>query len=77
MKRNILAPAVSLALLATMIPVFGGPMVLDGSVAHSRVSGLTSQIKWQTSLGQALDQARREGKMVFWVHMLGSMDGAT
>jgi hypothetical protein len=77
MKRNVLAPALSLALLATMIPVFAGPMVLDGQLTQTRVSGLNSEIKWNTSLGQALDTARREGKMVFWVHMLGSMNGTT
>lgn len=34
-------------------------------------------MKWHTSLEEAQAKAKQEGKLVFWVHMLGTMDGAT
>ena len=53
------------------------PMILSGSVASERVNELTSGINWYHSLAQAQDTARREGKMIFWVQMLGDISGAT
>ncbi len=34
-------------------------------------------INWHTSLEDAQAVARKEGKLVFWMHMLGSVDGDT
>ena len=69
---------VAMALLAAQaVPAIAGQIVLNGSLTQSRVSDLTREIQWTTSLSQACDQARREGKMVFWVHMLGDVKGAT
>jgi len=52
-------------------------MILDGQVSQARVSEMTQAVPWDTNLYSAEMEARREGKMVFWVHMLGSMTGAT
>ena len=38
---------------------------------------LTTAISWKTSLDDAKALARREGKMVFWMNMLGDLNGAT
>jgi len=51
--------------------------LLSGQAAHDRVTKLTSQIYWHNSLYQAEDVARREGKMVLWLHMLGDIKGDT
>jgi hypothetical protein len=77
MKRTFFAPLLSTALLLAMFPASGAPIVLDGALTQQRVAGLTSEIQWQTSLGQAMVTARHENKMIFWVHMLGDMKGAT
>lgn len=50
--------------------------LIRGQDAHDRVTSLTS-LNWHNSLYQAQDQARREGKMIFWVHMLGDIKGDT
>lgn len=34
-------------------------------------------LNWKTSLEQVESEAKRDHKLVFWVHMLGSMEGAT
>jgi hypothetical protein len=76
MKRALVGQLLGLSLLVSM-PVFGKPLLLTGSVARNNVIKLTSEVPWYTSLSDAETQARREGKMVFWIHMLGDIKGAT
>ena len=77
MKRGLLAPMLSLLVAAAALPSLSAPVIIDGKVSQERVYDLTKEIHWNTSLNQALMEAKREGKMVFWVHMLGDMTGAT
>ncbi|CAN5661886.1 hypothetical protein BH10CYA1_BH10CYA1_51670 [soil metagenome] len=70
------------ALVATMCiassaPSFAAPRLMSGNVTENKVAQLTHQINWHPSLPQAEYQAQREGKMVFWMHMLGNLSGAT
>ena len=51
--------------------------LITGIEASQRVNELTTEIPWYHSLGQAEAIARKQGKMVFWVQMLGDMAGAT
>lgn len=75
MKRSFVALCLTAGLC---LPAFSkAPMLIPGQVAHENVTHLNSEITWNRSLPAAEDEARREGKMVFWVHMLGSMSGAT
>ncbi len=50
---------------------------LEGNVAKENIDRVNNSIRWNTSLYQALDQARREDKMVLWVQMIGQMSGST
>ncbi|MDA0839503.1 MAG: hypothetical protein O3B01_26795 [Planctomycetota bacterium] len=50
---------------------------LNGDVAQKNLDRLTTEIHWERSLSEALDLAKREGKMVFWMHMLGDLEGMT
>lgn len=51
--------------------------VISGADAQRNVQRLLSQVHWTSSLTQARQQAQREGKLIFWVHMLGSLTGHT
>jgi hypothetical protein len=51
--------------------------VLSGSVCSERVHELTTAMPWFTDLHKAEDQARAQNKLVFWLHMVGKIDGAT
>ena len=51
--------------------------VLPARVAKSNVEQVNSKIHWHTNLNSALARAKREGKMVLWIHMIGKVDGAT
>jgi hypothetical protein len=51
--------------------------VYQGSVCSSRVDTLTTQIDWYTDLKKAEKDAQEQNKLVFWMHMLGKIDGAT
>ncbi len=48
-----------------------------GDEAAQKVEHLITSLNWQTSLDTALKEAAAQNKMVFWVHMLGRMDGST
>ena len=49
----------------------------NGNDVKKDVAALTTKISWLTSLDAAKELARKEGKMVFWMHMLGDLTGAT
>ncbi len=53
------------------------PRMVSGADAQQRVNNLTNEMRWYKSLDQAKAVARSQDKMVFWVHMLGDLSGAT
>ena len=84
--RTLLAVAATLALLTPAeagdrknqkgsVPTKG--TAENGQDVKKEVALLTTAISWKTSLSDAKDLARKEGKMVFWMHMLGDLNGAT
>ena len=82
MKKLIagaLLGSLSLVLLvgSASVEAARGPRLVGGIEANDRVSKLTSEIRWHTSLGEAKADAARQGKMILWVHMLGDLSGKT
>lgn len=87
--RHLLAVALTFAVLApalagekqkdkkpaSSVPVKG--TAENGPDVKKSVSDLTTKISWQSSLDAAMALARKDHKMVFWMHMLGDMNGAT
>lgn len=78
------AAACALPLLVAMTSSVGSalaapnaPKIITGNIAHEQASKLTSEIHWYQNLSQAESSARSQGKLVFWMHMLGHLDGAT
>jgi hypothetical protein len=51
--------------------------VISGEQASRQVHVLNKGIKWHTSLEDARTAARERGALIFWVHMLGKIDGKT
>lgn len=51
--------------------------VISGEQASRHVHILTRGIKWHTSLEEAQKTAKQRGALIFWVHMLGKIDGKT
>lgn len=73
---------ISAAILVSMFLTLNGTAakaanVLSGEVCQDKVHQLTSDITWYKSLSKAEEDAKRESKLIFWVHMLGKIDGAT
>lgn len=52
-------------------------LVMPGDVAKENVQKVTSEIHWNSNLNSALAQAKRQHKMVLWVHLVGNLSGAT
>jgi hypothetical protein len=78
------ATAYALPLLVAMstgigpaLAVPNAPKIIPGNVAYDQTNKLTSEIHWYQSLPQAEAAARSQSKLVFWMHMLGHLDGAT
>ena len=55
----------------------GQKRLLNGTVAKQNIDKVNQGINWHTSLSTAQSEARRSGKMILWVQMIGKMDGAT
>jgi hypothetical protein len=43
----------------------------------AKVADLTKSIAWHQSLDEAKAAARKSGKPIFWMHMLGDLSGMT
>jgi hypothetical protein len=78
-RQSLLTAALALgtALAGWLPPDALAQRLVPGYVAQQRVEKLTAEIQWRDRLPDALAEAKREGKLVFWVQMLGQIDGAT
>jgi hypothetical protein len=77
MKRAWIVPLLSVTMMLAASAAWARPALISGQVVQEAEGRVVTNIHWNTSLAQAEQQARRQGKMVMWVHMLGSMEGAT
>ena len=59
------------------MPPVQAEKVLEGQVCSTRVHQLTANIHWYNNLKDAEKVAQEQGKPIFWMHMLGKIDGAT
>lgn len=85
MRKRVLASAI-LGLVAICLqpisePAIAAPLtsmrMVDGQDAFKRVTKLTTEIPWYTSLDYAEKMAQKENKPIFWMHMLGPLNGKT
>mgnify|MGYP003384635522 FL=1 len=51
--------------------------MVSGDQGLQNVTRLLSQVPWYTNMDYARNKAAKEDKPIFWVHMLGPMNGAT
>jgi hypothetical protein len=77
--KGLLSAALSVLLAAAYaLPASCEPLtVLPSDVAGKQAYVTNKDINWYTALDDARAQAKHEGKLVFWLHMLGSINGAT
>jgi hypothetical protein len=59
-----------------MSPAPASQLVVSGQTTHLGIQKLNT-VSWYSSLAQAQAEALRSGKMIFWLHILGQVDGAT
>ncbi|MBX9940991.1 MAG: hypothetical protein K2Y32_17145 [Candidatus Obscuribacterales bacterium] len=70
----------ALPLMAEDAKVDPGPelsMVVPGSENKTRSQRLATTLPWYADLDAAAEAATRQGKLVFWLHLLGNIDGFT
>jgi hypothetical protein len=60
---------------ATYVPSRG--IAARSAEVDAKVGDLTKSIAWHRSLDEAKEAARKSGKPIFWMHMLGDLSGMT
>jgi len=73
----VLAQVIALMPMMPVQPASHQSNIVSGDMNSQRTNKLTSEIAWHTSVGQAEADARSQGKLVFWINMLGTLSGAT
>lgn len=66
-----------LLMLAMAAPLKAQQEIIESWQARKESTTTARAIQWQTSLAAAQEAARRNHKPIFWVHMLGNVDGFT
>ncbi len=76
--KSLLATSLILAgLTLPAAPPAQAEQVYQGAVCSMNVHKLTGEITWYKDLSKAEAAAAEQNKLVFWMHMLGKIDGAT
>ena len=76
--RRIAATAAFFAvmsLISSKAVIAETPGVIPAQEAASQAKTVKYSINWVNSLPKAQEQARREHKPIFWLHILGNIDG--
>ncbi len=78
MRNFGLLLAYVIAGMALAVPCFADKLaVVPASEASRENFQVSKRLGWQTNLEEAKQEAAKTGRLVFWVHMLGSIDGKT
>ena len=51
--------------------------MVSPEAANANAKKLLAEIKWHDSLDTAMEAAKKDDKLVFYMHMLGKIDGDT
>jgi len=72
---------VAILLAGLVMAVFAGTARADryvgGDEANKNNSKLVKEIHWYQNLDEAQAVAKKQHKLIFWIHMLGKLDGCT
>ncbi|MEI6235933.1 MAG: hypothetical protein WCT04_22995 [Planctomycetota bacterium] len=81
MRTRLLVLLILGILSASVYASSAGKISRDGVEPAAEASQYThkllTEIPWSTSLEAAQAKAKKENKLVFWMHMLGKLDGIT
>ncbi len=69
--------AIALALVLASLAGAQGKRAVAPAIASANAIRAVDEIHWHTSPPEMTDIARKEGKLIFYVHMLGSLSGCT
>lgn len=64
--------------MALAVPITSVPSkMVDGQDALCRITKLTTEIPWYMNFDYARRVAQQQNKPIFWMHMLGPLNGKT
>ncbi len=67
-------------ILSLLVSVYGQsksfvPKVVSGKKVEKSVSKVMSTLHWKRSLEDVKEIAKKSGKMIFWLQIVGDLDG--
>jgi hypothetical protein len=76
---NRLSAGLLLVALAAVpwVPAAPPNPTLPSEAVERQVKKLTRKVHWYDSLDEAREKAKKENKLVLWLHALGDLDGET
>jgi hypothetical protein len=78
MSKRLL-PGLLFGLLAAVpwVPAADQSPKIPSQIVEKQVHKLTKKVHWYSSLEEAKEKAKKENKLVLWLHALGDLDGTT
>ena len=75
--RRVLLPLAGVALGLSLGGVAQAQTAerVDGKTAEKRIQSVVAGLSWDRSLDDLRSEAARSGKMIFWVQVVGDLDG--
>jgi hypothetical protein len=61
----------------TWLPATADTPKLPSTFVEKQVTKLNTKVHWYDSLDEAKEKAKKENKLVLWLHALGDLDGTT
>lgn len=75
MSRKVLGALFAALVVSTLAPAGDRSPKIPSAVVEKRVAKLTEKVHWLRDLDEAKALAQKEKKPIFWLHVLGDLDG--
>jgi hypothetical protein len=76
-KRLFAGLLFAVIMAASWVPAAPPAPKIPSEVVEKQVNKLTRKVHWYDSLDEAREKAKKENKLVLWLHALGDLDGTT
>ncbi len=74
-RNSIVTILVAILLCSLSGPAPGSPRHVAGSDVSKRVDSVMKNIQWQDSLEKLKETAQKKKKLIFWLQIVGELDG--
>jgi hypothetical protein len=76
-KRLIAGLLFAVLAVAPWVPAAPDTPKIPSKTVEKQVHKLTTKVHWYDSLEEVAAKAKKENKLILWLHALGDLDGST